>query len=33
VIVQEAPRTPAGVSQLILVENWFEDLKARVPSK
>jgi len=32
VIVQEATRPPAHVSQLILVENWFEELKARVPT-
>ena len=32
-MVQEVERPPARVSQMVLVQNWVEELKARVPAK
>jgi eukaryotic-like serine/threonine-protein kinase len=31
-MVQEVPQTPARVSQIVLVQNWFEELRQRVPT-
>ena len=33
VLVQEVERPPARVSQMVLVQNWVEELKQRVPVK
>jgi hypothetical protein len=30
-VVKQAPATQAATPQIIVVENWFEELKARVP--
>jgi eukaryotic-like serine/threonine-protein kinase len=32
-MVQEVAQPPARVSQMVLVQNWFEELKQRVPTK
>jgi hypothetical protein len=32
-MVQEVPQPPARVSQMVLVQNWFEELQQRVPVK
>jgi hypothetical protein len=32
-MVQEKERLHAKVTQMILVQNWFEELKRRVPAK
>jgi Tol biopolymer transport system component len=32
-MVREVPQQPARVSQMVLVQNWFEELKQRVPTK
>jgi serine/threonine-protein kinase len=32
-MVQEVPLPPARVSQMVLVQNWFEELRQRVPTK
>ena len=32
VMVREVERPPAKVSQMVLVQNWVEELKARVPA-
>ena len=32
-VIAQAQRTTYGDGQLIVVENWFEDLKQRVPTK
>jgi Tol biopolymer transport system component len=32
-MVQEVPQPPARVSQMVLVQNWVEELKQRVPTK
>ena len=32
-MVQDAERAPMKPTQMILVQNWFEELKARVPTK
>jgi eukaryotic-like serine/threonine-protein kinase len=32
-MVKQKERTPISASQMILVQNWFEELKARVPTK
>jgi len=31
--VRAAEQPPARVSQMVLVQNWFEELKGRVPVK
>ena len=32
-MVQQKERPPVKVSEMILVQNWLEELKARVPGK
>jgi hypothetical protein len=32
-MVREVPQPPAHVSQMVLVQNWIEELKQRVPVK
>jgi hypothetical protein len=32
-MIQEKERAPIKVSQIILVQNWFDELKRRVPTR
>ena len=32
-MVQQKARAPVGAAEMILVTNWFEELKQRVPAK